>query len=219
MQVHAASALGPSRPSLSPLPVRHLAFNSGGGRSERRPSLLGAHHLMRQTSGHQLPASPSSSQGFRKRNRFITLASSQPEPEPQAGTFTLRPTFAPARAPQGAPSALVRQQSQDRPVQHTGAYGTPGMPVRGQQALQSLMGSAVKHERPWAGATSAPAAQGPLPNRGQHAQASHADSSLPGHAVRMEDQVAEAATHHTSSAALPGRQAEVAPALDNKHAF
>ena len=57
---------------MSPLPVKQLAFHSGGVRPVRRPSLLGAHPLYRQQSGQQAHPSPAGFQGFRKRDRFVT---------------------------------------------------------------------------------------------------------------------------------------------------
>ena len=86
-----------SRPSLSPLLTRHIAFNSGVGRSERRPSLLGAQPAGQREGGQQqMLASPGSSQGFRKRERFLTRTGSQPVSDTPVLQSPARPVSAPA---------------------------------------------------------------------------------------------------------------------------
>ena len=70
-QAQAVSATEILRKSASPLPVKQLAFHSGGARPVRLPSLLGAHPLHRQQSGQQAHPSPAGFQGFRKRDRFV----------------------------------------------------------------------------------------------------------------------------------------------------
>ena len=57
---------------MSPLPIKQLAFHSGGAHSVRRPSLLGVHPLQQQQPGQQAHPSPAAFQGFRKRERFVT---------------------------------------------------------------------------------------------------------------------------------------------------
>ena len=72
MQAQTASATEILRKSVSPLPVKQLAFHSGGVRPVRRPSLLGAHPLHRRQSAQQAHPPPAAFQGFRKRGRFVT---------------------------------------------------------------------------------------------------------------------------------------------------
>ena len=89
-----------SRPSLSPLLTRHIAFNSGGARIERRPSLLGAQPAGQQEGGQQALAYPGLSQGLRVRDRFLTKTGSQPGADTPVLQSPARPVSAPATAKQ-----------------------------------------------------------------------------------------------------------------------
>ena len=103
MQGHQPPGPG-SRPSLSPLLTRHIAFNSGGAPSERRPSLLGAQPAGQQEGGQQTLASPGLSQGFRKRDRFLTRTGSQPGADSAALQSPARPVSALTAAKQSTGS-------------------------------------------------------------------------------------------------------------------
>ena len=109
------------RKSVSPLPIKQLAFQSGAVRPVRRPSLLGAHPLHRQQSGQQAHPSPAGFQGFRKRDRFVTGDTGSELETPHASQgFSKRHRFAdqpelgalPASTPYREPSLSAPGRSQ-----------------------------------------------------------------------------------------------------------
>ena len=215
MQGHAASALV-SRPSLSPLLNRHLAFASGGARSERRPSLLGAPPLGRQHSGRQSQSTPCGSQGFSKRARFVTGTHSQPEPELAQSTLAGQAAHislsAPAEQHSRGASLLEEGQASKRVGLSTSrqAQGPGGPPVASRQGNDGPNAATVKYEHSLRGAAFAPAVrshgQPGLPASG---------SSLPRDEIRPEQQAAELAIHHTSSAAARPKQRDSPPGQPN----
>ena len=216
MQGHAASAPG-SRPSLSPLLNRHLAFASGGARSEQRPSLLGAPPLGGQHSGRQSQSTPCGSQGFSKRARFVTGTNSQPEPKlaqsTPAGQAAHISLSAPAEQRSRGASLLEEGLASKRVGLSTSreAQGPGSPPVPSGQGNNGPHAATVKYEHSLRGAASAPEVrshgQPGLPASG---------SSLPRDAIRPEQQVAELAIHHTGSAAARPEQRDSPPGQPNR---
>ena len=132
---------------MSPLPVKQLAFHSGGARPVRRPSLLGAHPLHRQQSGKQAYPSPAGSQGFRKRDRFVTGGTGSELETPDASqSFNKRHRFA-EQPDLGAPlsSTPCRKPSLSAPGRSQGSgkhrecqlSGTGSQPEHGQMSAGS----------------------------------------------------------------------------------
>ena len=139
-----------SRPSLSPLLTRQLAFNSGAARIERRPSLLGAQPasqpMGQQEGAQQVLTSPSASQGFRKRHRFLISGGSQPDAEPPALQPPVIPGSAPAMGHQSAAGADARRAA----ATYSSRLLPPAAPIlaatanTGAQTVASAPGSASR---------------------------------------------------------------------------
>ena len=123
---------------MSPLPVRQLAFHSGGARPVRRPSLLGAHPLHRQQSGQQAHLSPAGFQGFRKRDRFVAGGNSNELETPDASQgFRKRHRFV-ERPDLGAPPAPYREPSLSAPARSQGSSKHSGSQLSGRGSQAEL---------------------------------------------------------------------------------
>ena len=226
-QGHAALRKG-TRPSLSPLLTRHIAFNSGGARSERRPSLLGAQPLEQQQS----LASPRTSQGFRKRDRFLVRTGSQSEGSPPTPESSARPVSSqpPAMGIHGVVSGPACQSdpqrhrpslagqlegealvTSKRSVASAGMRTTVSNPVEAPYRPSS---ATVYHKQPQRGAVAALATQHLMSHHPQQKQ-DPSYSSIPGHAAARTQQAAQPSAEHAATTVMASWQSKAGFAQGN----